>query len=135
MIYKQCTHCNQEKDETHFNKHKLGKHGLNPVCRECRTKKQRTHRDKVGYGNTLKYKYGITLEQFHEMINNQNGLCYICNDKLELNNMGAKCACIDHNHITGKVRKILCRNCNTALGHAKESKTILQKMIQYLEEH
>ena len=134
-IVKVCTQCGQEKDETHFNKHKLGKFGLNPVCRSCRTEKQRVHRDKVGYGSTLKSKYGLTLDDFHKMIALQDGLCYICKDKLDLQSMGAKCACVDHNHTTGKVRKILCRNCNTALGHAKENKTILKQMITYLEEH
>ena len=135
MIYKICTQCLKEKDETHFNKHKLGKFGLNPVCRTCRTERQRKHRDKVGYGSTLKSKYGLTLEQFHQMIQDQKGLCYICNEELTLNDMGAKCACVDHDHYTGKVRKILCRNCNTALGHVKENTDILYAMIRYLDEH
>lgn len=135
MIYKVCTQCNEEKDETNFNKHKLGKHGLNPVCRECRTKRQRQHRTEFGYGSTLKSKYGITYTQYLDMMKAQEYKCSICEDDFDLTSLGAKAPCVDHCHTTGKVRSILCRNCNTALGHVKESKTVLQNMILYIEEH
>jgi len=96
---------------------------------------QRKNREKNGYSSTLKYKYGITLQDFHNMVAAQNNLCYICSSELDFVTLGAKAACIDHCHTSGKVRKILCRNCNTALGHAKESVTILKRMIDYIEEH
>ncbi len=135
MIYKVCTHCNQEKDETNFNKHKLGKYGLNPVCRSCRTDKQRKHREQNGYSSTLKMKYGITYSDFQSMLQTQDYKCKICNCELDLQTLGAKAACVDHNHVTGKVRSILCRNCNTAIGHAKESVEILENMINYIKEY
>ena len=42
---------------------------------------------------------------------------------------------VDHNHMSGKVRKLLCRSCNSAIGYANENTQILQKMIAYIIEH
>lgn len=63
------------------------------------------------------------------MIINQNNSCYICNEIL------SKRAFVDHCHSTGKIRKLLCNNCNLALGNAKDNIEILKNMINYLEEH
>jgi len=135
MIYKVCTQCDIEKDQTHFNKHKLGKQGLNPVCRSCRTERQRKHRTEFGYGSTLKSKYGITYSDYLSMLEAQQNKCTICGDEFDSTSLGAKAPCVDHCHVTGKVRSILCRNCNTALGHVKENVDILKSMIAYVEDH
>jgi len=60
---------------------------------------------------------------------NQRGLCFICGKKNVRNNGDLF---IDHCHKTGKVRKLLCHNCNVSLGHSKESIKVLFKMIKYL---
>ena len=78
----------------------------------------------------LKAKYGITKEQYSIMLECQNGLCAICN-KPELNRELS----VDHDHITGKVRSLLCFKCNSALGLVKEDESILLKMIDYLRKH
>ena len=67
----------------------------------------------------------------------QKGCCSICDDKLpdlmayENRKRGYA---IDHNHETGKFRGILCLNCNSLLGMAKDSSEVLKRAIQYLEE-
>lgn len=71
-------------------------------------------------------KYGLTLEQYQEMELRQEGKCAICG--LKPNRRLA----VDHNHETGKVRQLLCNNCNTIIGHCKESVEILQDTINYL---
>ena len=43
--------------------------------------------------------------------------------------------CVDHNHATGKVRKLLCHDCNTMIGKAKEDIQILESAINYLKKH
>ena len=53
--------------------------------------------------------------------------CEICNNYMDKK-------CIDHDHITGKVRGMICQNCNVLLGHAKDNTDILQKCIKYLNE-
>lgn len=73
----------------------------------------------------LKQKYGITLIQFNEMFEIQDGVCVIC--KI------AKATCVDHCHTTGKVRGILCSNCNTALGMFKDDVKVLLNAINYLD--
>jgi Autographiviridae endonuclease VII len=74
----------------------------------------------------IKCRYGITKEQYFELVDQQLGLCIICSqipDKFM----------IDHDHKTGQVRGLLCKQCNWLLGHSKESIEILQNAINYLE--
>lgn len=70
-------------------------------------------------------KYGITLEQIDFLTNKQQGVCAICGKK-------SKTLCIDHCHRTSVVRGLLCHHCNRALGFFKDSPTILQSAINYL---
>jgi hypothetical protein len=79
---------------------------------------------------SLKYKYGISMETYNEMFENQNGLCKICNYKF--GQKKADCY-VDHDHKTLEVRGLLCRNCNTGLGMFKDNKQFLQQAIDYLE--
>jgi hypothetical protein len=72
-------------------------------------------------------KYKITPEQVLELYKETN--CNICNKELNGKN------CIDHNHTTGKVRAVLCHNCNVIIGLAKENTKILNNIIKYLKKH
>lgn len=63
------------------------------------------------------------------MLEEQNGECFICGSKPDDQ------LHIDHDHKTGKVRKLLCRSCNAALGMCKESIDILKKIIEYIKLH
>lgn len=80
----------------------------------------------------------ITREQYYEMINNQNNKCKICNkNETRIGKNGIEIArlCIDHDHATGKVRALLCHDCNTGLGKFRDSITLFQRSIDYLKEH
>lgn len=78
----------------------------------------------------LKSKFGITLEQYNIMFKEQLGCCAICGThQITLN----KSLAVDHNHSTGKVRKLLCPKCNMALGYTKEDIVILTNMIDYIK--
>lgn len=79
----------------------------------------------------LKKSFGITLEDFDKMAENQNGVCAICGNI----NINGHRLCVDHNHETGKIRALLCDHCNHLLGCAKENVTVLQSAINYLHDH
>ena len=97
-------------------------------CQRCKTVKladNERHR--------LQTKYGMTLEDFHDMLEDQSGKCAICGSTDKGNSRHSKMS-IDHCHVTNKVRGILCNNCNAGLGFLKDNIEILQKAIQYLRE-
>lgn len=59
----------------------------------------------------LKRKFGISLEEYDEMLKSQFGSCAICDKICE------KSLAVDHDHKTGKNRGLLCFTCNSTLGH------------------
>jgi len=75
----------------------------------------------------LKHKYGISPEKFAAMELSQGGMCAIC-----FRSPGLRALDVDHDHITGRVRGLLCWNCNTLLGRANDSVGILESAIAYL---
>lgn len=79
-----------------------------------------------------KSTYGISLDSVEDMREEQEYRCYICGTPETDLTRGL---CLDHNHITGQNRKLLCNNCNNLLGHAKENTDILSKAIEYIDEH
>jgi Recombination endonuclease VII len=81
-------------------------------------------------------KYGITIEQYNEMLIKQNNLCFICRkpeSAFHKNSNKVKDLCVDHCHKTGKARALLCANCNCLIGYSNESIEILQEAINYLK--
>ena len=100
------------------------------LVRATRIKYNRLHPGvikKNGIKHKLK-KFGLTEILFNELKKKQNNLCRICK---KLNIRGRELA-IDHDHKTGKVRGLLCTNCNLTLGLIKDDIEILNKMIVYL---
>jgi 5-methylcytosine-specific restriction endonuclease McrA len=76
----------------------------------------------------LKRNYGITLDTYNQMLDAQGGRCAICGNTKDSRNLA-----VDHNHDTGKVRKLLCQACNKGLGHFGDSPEILREAVAYLE--
>lgn len=73
-------------------------------------------------------QYGLTEVLYHKMLKEQNGLCAICKNK-------PKRFSIDHCHSTGRVRALLCNNCNAGLGFFKDSPELLVIAEAYLRKH
>lgn len=74
-------------------------------------------------------KYKISFSEYQNLVQKQNNLCAICNEKcLTGNNLS-----IDHNHITGKIRGLLCRKCNTGLGMFNDNIIYLNNAMEYLK--
>lgn len=79
----------------------------------------------------LKSDYGITQEDYADMWEAQDGKCAICGGV----NKDGRLLLVDHDHKTGKVRGLLCHNCNVMLGNAKDKVEVLAAGIAYLEVH
>lgn len=81
----------------------------------------------------LKHKFGITLEQYNKMLEAQNGVCAICGSfEIEKNQYGIKRLSVDHDHQTGKLRGLLCTNCNKGLSFFKDKSNLLIQASNYL---
>ena len=79
----------------------------------------------------LKYDYGITLEQYNELLVKQQGSCSICKS-FTPGRVGSNYFHVDHCHNTNKVRGLLCNSCNLGLGSFKDNTSTLEKAIEYL---
>ena len=139
MGSKKCTKCDEEKSLDSFVKSTVCKSGYRGICKTCfnayyakrRVEKYelvRSYEKKFHRERRLKYTFGITEEDYSKMFTEQQGACAICLiiPKRTLH--------IDHCHTTGKVRGLLCSNCNTGLGQFKDNTDLLDKAKVYLNE-
>lgn len=113
---------------------------LYPLKKEKKKLYDRQRRDKLKMAGVeqftenkrsehYKSRYGITIVQYNQMFLSQNGRCAICDiSQSEI----SKRLAVDHCHVTGNVRKLLCDGCNKGLGHFKDNPELLQKAISYL---
>lgn len=80
----------------------------------------------------LKSTYGLSTEAYLKLLDEQRGCCAICEESLINPDSSKMSMVVDHCHETGKVRGLLCSNCNVMLGMAKDSQYTLAKGIYYL---
>lgn len=85
---------------------------------------KRTHPDRARNSYYLK-TYGISLEEYNNMFEEQEGKCAICGKYYTTLH-------VDHNHKTGDLRGLLCRNCNVGIGLLHEDREILINALDYL---
>lgn len=80
-------------------------------------------------------KYGLTVSDYDEILESQNGGCAICSGTVTpIDKTGVpRRMPVDHNHLTGKKRGILCHPCNTSLGNMHDDPALLRKAADYLE--
>ena len=128
---KTCNNCGIQKLLLEFPK-------THPHCKKCNTaraskwnKKNPNKRKIIIQKNNYKKRYGLSVEDKQFMIDKQNGLCAICNNQLKTTHD----VCVDHCHITNKVRGILCRKCNLGIGHFNDSLDSLKSALKYLKKH
>lgn len=119
---------------------KVSKHsptGIDTLCKECRkknTKERRLQNPRQTTDYQLKWKFGISLEDYERREADQQGLCLICRRKEFLENLPArKRLSVDHKHGTDEIRGLLCTYCNTGLGFFDDDPEIIKRAISYLE--
>ena len=99
-------------------------------CHSCNKIQRQKY---TGYHREI--RFGVTQEEFDDRFRAQKGLCKICKQLMVAGSRGRSRPCQDHNHITGKLRDLLCASCNFVLGHSFENQEILAGTIRYLQEH
>lgn len=126
-----CRKCLTERDLTDFYASAKHKDGVHPHCSKCQSlrasewnKKNPLKRRVNSHRNKMKTQYGITPEDLVRMTAEQGGKCLLCELKRKL--------VVDHCHKTGKVRGLLCRQCNSGIGQLQESEIILRRAIEYV---
>lgn len=115
--------------------------------RANRARSREKHKDKINAAERLKRldpkhqrsqgllkikKYGLRIPDFEMLERQQCGRCAIC-DKVPAQTTRSKRLTVDHCHVTGSVRGLLCGRCNTAIGMAGDNVAVLRSMILYLE--
>jgi hypothetical protein len=126
--FKHCLDCGRTKPLEDFPLNKRTKSGRAQYCKLCHTKRGWESRTRL-HGSTRHYhlmgRYGIGDADVAAMIEAQAGACAICQGSLDRPH-------VDHDHKTGKVRGILCFNCNAGLGKFGDDIDVMQAAVDYL---
>ncbi|MDK0525025.1 endonuclease VII domain-containing protein [Streptomyces sp. ML-6] len=128
LTHKVCPDCQQDNPIDQY---------TNPwvhYCRICTNARERARYVARGgsdyaYAQSLKYNYGLTMEEYLARVEKQGGRCAVCGEKSD------RRLHVDHNHRTGAVRDLLCEWCNHAIGKARDDPARLRAMADYLERH
>lgn len=141
---KVCTKCKDEKPESEFYTTKKARsdgsigtylRASYKTCENLRSKeyhnanKDRASKRHKKWRNMA--RYGLSLEEYDKKHEKQSGKCAICSNEAT----GIHSLAVDHDHVTGVVRDLLCGNCNNGLGRFKDSIDLLTKAADYLRRH
>jgi len=125
---RKCTKCSQEKEEKDF--YKIGVYW----CRSCRNAYSRAYMKRTYRKSARKIhflnKFGLSLDDWDVIYNRQGGKCLICLRHASTLTMPL---CIDHDHEIGKVRGLLCKECNSALGFFHDNPYTIYRAFKHLE--
>ena len=131
---KRCRECGKVKSIDDFYNRSASPDGKQGYCKPCQNVRKKRYDEKNPsrhYATRLKAKYGITIEDYEQMLAEQGG-CAICG-AAEPFGRSNRYFHVDHCHTTGRVRGVLCANCNTALGLLGDDPQRLAAAVRYLE--
>ncbi|UZV40001.1 recombination endonuclease [Leptolyngbya phage LPP-2, strain SPI] len=124
---KQCTRCKSVKEHKDFNKNRTQKDGYSHYCRDCSNRYYKQRKREYHYKN----RYGMSLSDYEKLFQLQDGKCAICRTKQP----EGRLLVVDHCHVTGDVRGLLCPKCNTGLGQFNDNSDLLKAAVNYIEVH
>ena len=124
---KHCKKCDTKKSKNEFSANRAKFDGLQPWCKSCKSTHQKEANPSVRKGYHLKHMFGITIEDYNTMLEDQEGACAICKKPED-----TKSLAVDHDHTTGRVRGLLCAKCNKAIGLLQDNENLLYSAIDYL---
>jgi hypothetical protein len=133
---RKCRTCGDEAKNVEqlelFVKDTKSKFGRYNICKKCHTSSDSARYHNNSLEKRCK-KFGITIDEYNNFVSIQNNSCAICKKhKDDFSGRGNNFH-IDHCHTSGKVRGLLCSNCNTGLGQFKDDIKSLESAIQYLK--
>ena len=142
MTTRTCTKCGETKDLIK-GFYKTGRktdkaETRHYTCKECtkaRVSATAAANPEAQRARDYKRKYGITIEEYEQMLKLQGGTCALCPKTAPGGRHAQAHWCVDHDHVTGKVRELLCNDCNMVLGIIKDSPEHLGRMITYILKH
>jgi len=121
-----CTTCGKHKPASQYSlqndSRAFGGVSMRSKCKPCNEFRK--------YKGHIKKTYGITYEQYEELLEQQNHCCAICKSKVSSSRTSR--LFVDHCHNSLEVRGLLCSSCNHGLGLFKDSPTLLKRAINYL---
>jgi len=126
MLTRSCTKCGENKPLDNFHKNGSGKYGVSQRCKPCMNNFARNNR-KENHSLYYARKYHTTPDIIDNVL--KRVVCDICGSQPK----ESKRHSIDHCHITGVIRGLLCDDCNIGLGKFKDNPTLLEKAKEYLE--
>lgn len=113
--------------------------GFDHKSRDGRIAYQRAYRaatPKLEKARALRGSFGLSLEDYNQMLEAQGGVCAICRQpETHKRNGRLKALAVDHHHGSGKIRGLLCSDCNTGIGKLKDDPKILFAAAEYLRKH
>lgn len=125
---KRCPDCGEVKPLEEFPRNKRTQDGRHTYCKPCHNARGRETRQRL-YGGSrhyhLKRRYGIGADEVDAMVADQGGTCAICGRPGPEH--------VDHDHVTGRVRAILCFGCNGGLGQFGDDPERLREAARYVE--
>jgi len=128
---KRCARCDEVKELAEFVKASRTVTGTHSYCKPCFNVVARESVIKI-HGSTRNYhlirRYDLTEVEVAAKIEEQGGMCAICGRRRPSFH-------VDHDHETGKVRGMLCFNCNNGLGHFKDNVEVMRAAIEYVIDH
>lgn len=145
---RRCIKCHLYKPLTEFPPDYFRKDGMlnrSGCCRECVRKRKRTYYNyRDSRDNHLRFAYnGFTLAEFEAMEERQGGVCACCGNPPSQYTGGRRKRTkdvqpqlhVDHDHKTGKVRALLCHECNASVGHLHEDLERVRQLYHYIATH
>ena len=148
---KRCPECGVEKPLDEFGILRSVKSGRRGKCKKCHAaylrewakknpdvirERNRKRYENYERGRFLEKKYGVSIEVYNEMLEEQGGVCAVCRLSETYTTRGTvRSLSVDHDHQTGAIRGLLCSRCNSALGMADDDPERLRAMADYIETH
>lgn len=126
----ECALCSEVKPISEFNRNNSKKRGYAYACKSCYSLYGGNHATRLR-------KYRITNQQYQQMRESQQDCCLIC-EKHESEVRAKKRVFglyVDHDHVSGKVRGLLCSNCNLLVGWMEKQHLVLDNAISYVQKH
>jgi hypothetical protein len=114
-----CSYCDTTKPIDGFRLDRRRKSGVSPWCTECWAAHNRFR------------NHGLGAETYRAMVEDNNDRCVICSEPESIRENLS----VDHDHVTGMIRGLLCHSCNVGLGHFRDNPELLRAAADYMERY